>query len=104
MRRRLLCSLCLLLSVLFATAQSYRNEWIDYSKTYYKFSLGPFGYDIVNAPVKNGAVRITQQVLEVAGLGSTPSQYLQLWRNGQEVPLYISNASGVMGSKDYIEF
>jgi hypothetical protein len=104
MRRRLLCSLYLLLSILFTTAQSYHNEWIDYSKTYYKFNLGPFGYDIVNAPIKNGSVRITQQVLAAAGLGNTPAQYLQLWRNGQEVPLYVSNGSGVMSSSDYIEF
>src|SRR4051812_29187740 len=104
MRRKILFSLCLLFSVLFVTAQSYRNEWIDYSKTYYKFNLGPFGYDIVNAPIKNGIVRITQQVLAAAGLGSTPTQYLQLWRNGREVPLYISKGSGVMDSSDYIEF
>src|SRR3954470_3234622 len=104
MRKRLLFSLYLLLFVLFTKAQSYHNEWINYSKTYYKFNLGPFGYDIVNAPIKNGAVRITQQVLAAAGLGNIPAQYLQLWRNGQEVPLYVSNGSGVMSSSDYIEF
>ena len=63
---------CLLLLAAFVTkAQVYNNEWIDYSKTYYKFKVG-----------KNGVYRIPQSVLTSAGLGTTPAQYFQLWRNG----------------------
>ncbi len=104
MRTKVYFTLCLSIVFSLAFAQSYRNEWIDYSKSYYKFKLGPFGYDIVGSPIKNGIVRVSQAVLAAAGLGSTPAQNLQLWRNGQEVPLFVSNGAGVMSSSDYIEF
>lgn len=71
------------------------NSWIDYSKTYYKFKL-PF--------IKDTLCRIPQTALASIGLGSTPAQNFQLWRNGKEVRLYTSVATGVMGASDYIEF
>jgi hypothetical protein len=74
-------------------AQSYNNEWIDYSKTYYKFKVGA-----------TGLYRIPQSVLATAGLGSVPAQNFQLFRNGQEVPVYTSVASGPLGGSDYVEF
>ncbi|HEY4874006.1 MAG TPA: hypothetical protein VIH86_00400, partial [Puia sp.] len=74
-------------------AQPYNNEWIDFSKAYYKFKIAA-----------NGVYRIPQAVLAIAGLGSTPAQYFQLFRNGQEVPVYTSVASGVLGASDYVEF
>lgn len=85
----------LLLSGLYAKAQPYNyyNEWIDYNKTYYKFKIAV-----------NGLYRIKQPVLAAAGLGSTPAEQFQLWRNGQQVPIYTSLQTGVMGSSDYIEF
>lgn len=83
----------------------YLNEWIDYSKTYYKFKLGPvFGYDASSNPIRKGVVRITQPVLAAAGLGSVPAEQFQLWRDGKEVPLYITTTTGILGSGDYIEF
>src|SRR4051812_2246967 len=85
-------------------AQRYQNEWIDYNKTYYKFKVGPFGYDIVSAPVKNGVVRINQPLLSAVGLGSIPAEQFQLWRDGEEVPVYISKATGILSASDYIEF
>ncbi|MCB0741966.1 MAG: hypothetical protein KDB92_13190, partial [Chitinophagaceae bacterium] len=57
----------------------YNNEWIDYSKTYYKFKVGVTGLH-----------RISQPVLAAAGLGSVPAEQFQLWRNGQEIPLYTT--------------
>ncbi len=83
----------LLLLTLGLSAQSYNNEWIDYSKTYYKFKVG-----------SNGLYRIPQSLLASVGLGSVPAQQFQLYRNGQEVPIYTSVPSGVLGSNDYIEF
>src|SRR5882757_9847437 len=83
----------LLLVTLGLTAQSYNNEWIDYSKTYYKFKVGA-----------TGLYRIPQSVLAGANLQNVPAQNFQLFRNGQEVPIYTSVASGVLGSNDYIEF
>lgn len=83
----------LLLSGFIAKAQVYNNEWIDYSQTYYKFKVG-----------KTGLYRISQAVLSSAGLVGTPAEYFQLWRNGKQVPIYTSVASGALSGGDYIEF
>ncbi|HVU94955.1 MAG TPA: C25 family cysteine peptidase [Puia sp.] len=88
-----LFTLLLLLMGLGAIAQPFGNEWIDYSKTYYKFKIG-----------SNGLVRIPQSTLAAAGLGGVPAEQFQLFRNGQEVPIYVTNGTGVMGGSDYIEF
>ncbi len=82
------------LSVSFAgMAQSYDNGWIDFNKTYYKFSIG-----------KNGAVRIPQATLNNLSVGNTPAEQFQLWRNGVEVPIYTSITSGALPSGGFIEF
>ena len=83
----------LILSGLAAKAQPYNNEWIDYNKTYYKFRVG-----------KDGLYRINQSALAAIGLGSTPAQNFQLWKNGKEVSIYTSVSTGPLGSSDYIEF
>lgn len=71
----------------------FNNAWIDYNKTYYKFSLG-----------QDGLYRITGGVLKAAGLGSNPAESFQLWHNGKEVPIYTSIASGLFNDDDFIEF
>jgi peptidase C25-like protein len=86
-------TILLLLAAFGLDAQVYNNEWIDFSKTYYKFKVG-----------SDGLYRIPQSVIANAGLGNTPAEYFQLFRNGQEVPIYTSVASGPLGSADYIEF
>ncbi|TMI94925.1 MAG: hypothetical protein E6H06_08010, partial [Bacteroidetes bacterium] len=91
MKRILLMSL--VCTGLLAEAQVYNNEWIDYTKPYYKFKLG-----------SSGLYRISQATLNAVGLGSTPAENFQLWRTGQEVPLYTSIASGPLAANDYIEF
>src|SRR4051794_2842272 len=91
MRRILL--LLFICSGLLAKAQPYNNEWIDYSKTYYKFRVG-----------KEGIFRINQPTLAALGLGATPAQNFQLWKNGKELPIYTSVATGTMTNSDYIEF
>ena len=83
----------LLITGFIAKAQVYNNEWIDYSKTYYKFKVG-----------KTGLYRISQSVLSSSGLGSTPAEYFQLWRNGKQIPIYTSVATGSLSGSDYIEF
>jgi hypothetical protein len=80
------------ISAIIVKAQ-YNNEWIDYSKTYYKFKVG-----------KTGLYRITQQTLANSLLGNTPAEQFQLWRNGVEVPIYTSVVSGVIPGNGYIEF
>ncbi|HET6255536.1 MAG TPA: C25 family cysteine peptidase [Puia sp.] len=86
-------TIIILLFSLGLSAQPYNNEWINFSNTYYKFKVG-----------SNGLYRITQPVLASAGLGNVPVQNFQLFRNGKEVPVYTSAASGTLGSGDYIEF
>ena len=76
-----------------AIAQPYTNSWIDYNKTYYKFSVG-----------KTGLYRISQSTLNAVGLGNTPAEQFQLWRNGEEVGLYTTVTTGPLGSSDYLEF
>ena len=51
-----------------------------------------------------GLYRIPQSVLAASNLGNTDVTQFQLWRNGQEVPVYISNQSGVLAAGGYIEF
>lgn len=83
----------LLLICSFMAKAQYNNEWIDYSKTYYKFKLG-----------KDGLYRISQHLLDSVGLGSAPAEQFQLWRNGVQVPIYTSVSTGVLSATDYIEF
>ncbi|MDB5191190.1 MAG: type sorting protein [Segetibacter sp.] len=85
-------------------AQQYNNEWIDYSKSYYKFNVFGFGTDAANSPVRNGMVRISSAALTGAGLGNVASEHLQLWHDGEEVPVYVSKISGTLSNTDYIEF
>ncbi|MGZ4049194.1 MAG: putative type IX secretion system sortase PorU2, partial [Bacteroidia bacterium] len=74
-------------------AQTYNNSWIDYNKTYYKFPIA-----------KTGLFRIPQSTLNSIGLGNTPAEQFQLWRNGEQVGLYTSIATGPLSASDYIEF
>ena len=90
---KLFTTVLLLLVGLGLRAQLYNNEWIDFSKTYYKFKVGA-----------TGLYRIPQSVLAGSGLQNTPVQNFQLFRNGEEVPIYTSVSSGTLGSSDYIEF
>src|SRR4026207_424362 len=93
--KRLLLTLLIGLSGLYITAQTfpYNNEWIDYSKTHYKFYVG-----------KTGLYRISQTTLASNGIGSIPAEQFQLWRNGRQVPIYTSVPSGPLSGSDFIEF
>ena len=83
----------LIFSSFVAHSQAYNNEWINYNLTYYKFKVGV-----------TGLFRITQPALASIGLGTAPAEQFQLWRNGQQIPLYTTVQTGVMSSTDYIEF
>jgi hypothetical protein len=88
-----LFTLILLLYGLHSYAQLYNNEWIDFSKTYYKFKSN-----------RTGLLRIPQATLAANGLGAIPAQQFKLWRNGQEVTIYTSSATGALPVNGYIEF
>ena len=74
-------------------SQTYSNNWIDYSKTYYKFKVAT-----------DGLYHITQSTLNNLGLGNIPAEQFQLWRNGQEVTLYTSSPTGPLTASGFIEF
>ncbi len=90
--KKFLLPLLLFVSLL-AQSQAYDNEWINYSRTYYKFKVAT-----------TGLYRISQATLTSIGIGSTPAEQFQLWRNGKEIPLYTSAQTGPFGGSDYIEF
>ena len=90
--KRILLLLLTALS-LSAGAQVYNNEWIDYNKTYYKFKV-----------VLTGLYRISQTTLVSLGLENTNADHFQLWRNGEEIPLYTSAQNAPLNSGGYIEF
>ncbi|HEX8331363.1 MAG TPA: hypothetical protein VF622_02005, partial [Segetibacter sp.] len=104
MKRTLLTFILFSFFTSLSYSQIYHNEWIDYNKTYYKFKVYGFGVDAVNAPITKGIVRIPFSTISSYGLSSTPAESFQLWRDGEEVPLYISKSTGTLGSADYIEF
>jgi len=91
MKRILLVWLTIL--SLAASAQTYNNEWIDYSKTYYKLKVAV-----------TGVYRIPQSLLASVNLGNTNADQFQLWRNGKQIPIYTSVQGSALGASDYIEF
>lgn len=86
--------LSLTVTLLAATAfAQLNNSWIDYSKTYYRFTLA-----------KDTLTRINQPVLAAAGLANVPAEQFQLWRNGKQVRIFTSVPTGIMGAADFMEF
>lgn len=89
------CCVFALLGQQLVSAQTYGNEWINFSKNYYK----------VKVP-KTGLYRITYQALSTAPglpLSSLQGSRFNLFHNGEVVPIYVTT-SGTFGSSDYIEF
>lgn len=83
----------LLFTGLLAQSQTFHNEWINYNQTYYKFKIAA-----------TGMYRISQATLSSLGIGATPAEQFQLWRNGNEVPLYTTSQTGPLTAGGYIEF
>lgn len=100
MRRSLYGHIIFAIALLFislpaAYGQTYGNEWIDYSKSYYKVKVA-----------KDGLYRITYQALNNATglpLSSINANQFNLFHKGEVVPIYITT-NGIMGPNDYIEF
>lgn len=79
--------------ILPAAAQPFHNEWIHYNQTYYKFKIAT-----------NGLFRIYTSTLQSVGLSNIPAEQFQLWRNGEEIPLYTTQATGMLAGNGYLEF
>lgn len=80
------------LSIQPGQAQVLGNEWINYSQSYFKIKIG-----------KNGIYRIPQSVLQSSGMGNVTGDRFALYREGQQVPIYVSS-NGALTGADYIEF
>ncbi|MFN5334386.1 MAG: hypothetical protein ACK5BV_04280, partial [Bacteroidota bacterium] len=86
--------ICFLLFVFTGIhAQSFMNEWIDHGKTYYRFKVGA-----------KGIYRISKTQLSTLGIGETNAAHFQLWRRGQEVPIFTSVENGALPNDGFIEF
>ncbi|MFM9945419.1 MAG: hypothetical protein ACKVQB_09335, partial [Bacteroidia bacterium] len=95
MKKILLLGFYLLFSNL-SHAQLYGNEWINFNQDYYKIKIG-----------KEGIYRIDYNTLQTIGfpLNSVDPNYIQLWINGQELPLIVNGESDLkFDVGDYIEF
>jgi len=93
MKRFLLSAIILMYAFTGVQAQTYMNEWIDFSKTYYKFKVGA-----------TGVYRISQAQLTTIGINNANAAHFQLWRHGKQVPIFTSSASGVLPADGFIEF
>lgn len=91
--KRLLTIACCLVLMGTSFAQSYNNEWIDYSKAYYKFQIP-----------RTAIYHITQSTLASLGLQNVPVEQFQLWRNGLEETIYTSVPTGPLPAGGFIEF
>lgn len=93
MKHKLLNTLVFLFAALSIHAQSFMNEWVDHSKTYYKFRIGA-----------KGLYRISKTQLSALGIGEADAAHFQLWNNGQEVPIFTSVESGALPIDGFLEF
>ena len=82
---------CILTSLTFG--QSFMNEWIDHSKTYYRFKVGSKGIN-----------RISKEQLTSLGIGEADAAHFQLWRRGEEIPIHTSAETGSLPADGFIEF
>ncbi len=89
--RNLLLGLMLALLAPSLLAQ-YPNEWIDYSKNYYKLRIS-----------KDGLYRIPYNTLSQSGLANLSGSGFKMYCKGEEVPIYVST-NGSLSNSDYIEF
>jgi hypothetical protein len=77
-------------------SQTYGNEWITYSQSYYKVYVS-----------SNGFCRLNYNALVNAGvpLGSIDPRSVQIFNKGEEQYIYVKGENdGVFNAADYIEF
>lgn len=100
--------LLLLLSTLTSFAQTYGNEWINYSQKYFSFKVYPDNIPNSFGPTTTQDYRvylIDYSTLQSAGipLGGISSANLQVFGREQEVPIYVNDGGdSSMDPGDYI--
>ena len=96
MKKNLRIFLVCFFSSVLCTAQTYWNEWINFSQKYYKIPVS-----------QNGIFRVDSTTLAKAGipLSIVDPRTIQIFFRGQEQYIYIKGESdGILNSSDYIEF
>lgn len=68
----------------------YGNEWIDYSRPHYPIKVS-----------SEGIIRIPANVLSSVGLNFVAPQNIRLYRDGQQVPVYVNTTGTTI---NFIEF
>lgn len=71
-------------------SQPYGNEWIDYNQPHFKFEVA-----------QEGMHRISSASINQYGLNFIDADNFKLFRDGQEVPIYVKQTNNVA---EYIEF
>jgi len=95
MSRFLHCIVFILLPFIgFSQYAGNANDWVDFSKKYYKVSVNT-----------DGIVQVNAATLQAAGLpaASAIGSDFQVFYNGAEIPIYVST-NGAFSSNDFIEF
>lgn len=89
----ILFSICILYCNTASIAQTFGNEWIQYNQMYFKFQIDT-----------DRVYRIPIADLQALGIpNNVLGDNLQLFRDGEEEPIYVSN-NGILTGSDYIEF
>lgn len=96
MIKRLVIVCLLLFTTTVVKAQTYGNEWINFSQNYYKIKIA-----------KNGVFRIDSSTLALAGipLSSINPKNFQIFNRGIQQYIYVEGEDdSVFNSSDFIEF
>ncbi|MEZ4915444.1 MAG: hypothetical protein R2836_00495 [Chitinophagales bacterium] len=82
MRKQLLTILSIF-SYLLSSAQTFGNEWINYNQTYFTIKVS-----------EKGIHRIGSTALNQYGLNFIDPNNFKLYRDGQQVPIYVNESGG----------
>jgi hypothetical protein len=82
------------------SAQTFGNEWIDYSQKYLKIKIAQDGiYRIDSTTLSNSLVSVG------TSLSSIDPRNIQIFHNGQQEYIWVEGESdGIFNATDYIEF
>lgn len=72
---------------------TYGNEWIDPSRPYFRINTS-----------LDALYRLTYTDLQAYNFPQVNVDALAMYRNGQQVPIYVSSVDNTFGPGDYIEF
>ncbi len=98
--KQLLCVFCsvFIIGNLYSQNLRYGNEWIDFSKRYFKIRVTSEGMYRINYS------DFTNAGITAAEIGQIKPDNFQIFYQGNEQPIFVSATGSSLGSNDYIEF